>query len=349
MTEALSKPTVLVVDDSPENIDVLKAILEKDYKVKVALNGAKALKIVENQELPDIILLDIIMPEMDGLEVCRRLKSNIKTRKIPVIFVTTKGEPIDEEKGFEIGAVDYIAKPISPAIVKARIKTHLSLYDQSRLLEEKVRERTAELEETRLEIIRRLGIAAEFKDNETGMHIYRIGHISRILGLSVNMSEYDADVLMQAATMHDVGKIGIPDKILLKPARLTAHEMKIMQKHTIIGSRIIGDHPSILLKTAKTIALTHHEKWDGGGYPLGLKKTDIPLGGRIVAIADVFDALINKRHYKDAWTLERVLEYFQENKEKHFDPDLVDLFFENKDKILQISKKYSDFKNNESK
>lgn len=340
MDNKTRKPMVLIVDDTPANIDVLSSILT-DYTVKVATNGTKALE-VANRFIPDIILLDIMMPGMDGYEVCSRLKRDFRTEKIPVIFVTAMDEIADEKRGFDLGAVDYITKPVSAPIVLARIKTHMKLYDQNRALEYLVDERTKELNASRLEVIRCLGLAAEYKDNETGMHIIRMSCYCKIIAQGLGMSDEDAELLLNASPMHDVGKIGIPDHILGKPGRLTDEERIIMQKHAAIGAEIIGEHSSPLLNLARNVALTHHEKWDGSGYPQGLKGEDIPLAGRIVAIADVFDALISKRPYKEAWPVERAIAQIKEDSGQHFDPKLVSVFLENVDKILELAEKHAD-------
>ncbi|GGA80292.1 two-component system response regulator [Neiella marina] len=338
----VTKQTVLVVDDTPENLDVIAGILKKNYKIRVATNGMKALKLADNASPPDIILLDIMMPEMDGYEVCQELKKNPRTARIPVIFVTAKGDVADETRGFELGAVDYITKPVSPPLVQARVKTHLALYDQERYLDSLVAERTKALEGTRLQIIRRLGRAAEFKDNETGMHVVRMSHYSRIIAEAMGMPEDYCDLLLQSAPMHDIGKIGIPDSILLKPGRLTDDEWVTMRKHPEIGALIIGDHDSELLKMAKIIAQNHHEKFDGSGYPNGLAGTDIPIEARIVAIADVFDALTTERPYKKAWTVEKAIDVIQQDAGSHFDPDLVEIFVQELAKVLEIKEKYAE-------
>ncbi|GGO87202.1 two-component system response regulator [Marinobacterium nitratireducens] len=342
MNQEHGAATVLVVDDTPENIDIINGILRSRYRVKAALNGAKALQIAERTPAPDLILLDIMMPEMDGYEVIRRLKSNPRTAGIPVIFVTARSEVADEQLGFELGAVDYITKPVSPPIVEARVRTHLALYDQNRALEQKVLERTEELNRTRLEIIRRLGRAAEYKDNETGRHVIRMSHYSRILAEAVGMPDEWTRRLFEAAPMHDVGKIGIPDRVLLKPGKLDADEWETMKKHVEFGVQIIGDHGSELLKMASVIAQTHHEKWDGSGYPKGLRGEDIPLEGRIVAIADVFDALTTKRPYKDAWPVERAVSLLQEEAGSHFDPGLVPHFVDSLPALLEIRSEFGE-------
>ena len=336
------KPIILVVDDIPDNIHTLSGILNDDFKIKAATSGEKALKIASTSPKPHLILLDIMMPEMDGYEVCQRLKSNPVTADIPVIFVTAKTDIVDEQKGFALGAVDYITKPVSPPIVQARVATHISLYDQNLALSTKVKQRTEALELSRLEIIRKLGRAAEYKDNETGMHVVRMSYYSKILAQQLDVSDKWVELLFQAAPMHDIGKIGIPDNILGKPGKLDADEWAIMQTHVTIGGDIIGDNESELLQLAQEIALYHHEKWDGSGYPHKLSGTDIPLSARIVAIADVFDALTSERPYKTAWPLEKAIGLIQEEAGKHFDPTLVPIFIEKLDEMLSIKESFTD-------
>lgn len=305
------------------------------------------MQLSQGEQWPDIILLDIMMPGMDGYEVCRQLKSDPDTSQIPVIFVTAKTEMEDEKLGFELGAVDYITKPVSPPIVKARVRTHLAMYDQNRVLESKVQERTTELMDTRLEIIHRLGRAAEFKDNETGLHVIRMSHYSRLIAEALNISDDWVDLVFNAAPMHDVGKIGIPDNILLKPGKLDKDEWVLMKKHSEFGAGIIGDHSSEILQMSKEIALSHHEKWDGSGYPYGLAGEGIPLTGRVIAIADVFDALTSERPYKKAWTVEDAVKLIDEGAGQHFDPKLVPVFNEVMPEILKIKAQYeenSDYK-----
>lgn len=343
--QALSQstvPTVLLVDDTPENLDVLTDLLSPHYQIKVATNGEKALRIMAAEHKPDLVLLDIMMPGISGYEVCQRLKRNTDTRGIPIIFVTAMGEMEDEKKGLELGAVDYITKPISPAIVLARVRTHLALYDQTRELERLVDLRTAELQTTRLQIIRRLGRAAEFKDNETGNHVIRMSHYARLTALSLGMSELRAELLFQAAPMHDVGKIGIPDHILLKPGKLDAAEWAVMRQHPQMGADIIGQHRDELLQAAHSVALTHHEKWDGSGYPHGLRGEDIPIFGRIVAIADVFDALTTARPYKTAWTVEDAVAHIAASAGQHFDPALMAPFQAALPQMLAIRARYAE-------
>lgn len=341
-TPNATQATILVVDDTPSNITVLMEILRGDYRVLAATGGAQALKIARADPPPDLILLDVMMPGMSGHEVCEQLKADSVTRKIPVIFVTAMNQVEDETKGFALGAVDYITKPVSPPIVKARVKTHLALYDQNRELDRLVRERTAELHHTRLEIIKRLGRAGEFRDNETGMHVVRVAHYCRLLGATVRMNEEDLDLLFNAAPMHDIGKIGIRDNVLLKPGKLEEDEIKIMRQHVPFGAEIIGEHGDGLLSMARLIALTHHEKWDGTGYHRGLKGEDIPLVGRITAIADVFDALTSVRPYKKAWTVEDAVTLIKREAGTSFDPQLVEKFVAILPQILAVRDKYSD-------
>ncbi|PMJ88745.1 two-component system response regulator [Vibrio sp. 10N.261.55.A7] len=334
--ESEQKPVILVVDDIPDNIHTLSGILSDQFKIKAATSGQKAIQIANTTPKPHLILLDIMMPGMDGYQVCQELKSNPLTSDIPVIFVTAKAEVVDEQKGFELGAVDYITKPISPPIVKARVQTHIALHNQNLELAVKVKKRTEQLEKTRLEIIQRLGRAAEYKDNETGMHVIRMSHYSRIIAEQLDVNERWRELVFQASPMHDIGKIGIPDYVLGKPGKLDAEEWDIMQQHVKIGGDIIGESDSLLLQMAREIALYHHEKWDGSGYPHGTKGEDIPLSARIVAIADVFDALTSERPYKKAWPIEKAISLLEEEAGKHFDPNLVPIFVSKLDDVLAI-------------
>jgi putative two-component system response regulator len=333
--------TILVVDDIPENIAVLAGILRGLYRVIVATSGAEALELVRRSPV-DMILLDVMMPEMNGYEVCQQLKSDMATRDIPIIFVTSLGEHADEERGLELGAVDYLQKPCHAAIVRLRVKMHLALHNQNLALERRVSDRTFELEDTRKEVVRRLGRAAEYRDNETGMHVIRMSKMAYLIALAAGVSESQAELLLIAAPMHDVGKIGIPDNILLKPGRFESDEWEIMKTHAQIGADIIGDHDSDLLRLARVVALTHHEKWDGSGYPQGLAGENIPLEGRIVAIADVFDALTSVRPYKKAWSTGDAVAYMQEQSGISFEPRLLDIFITLLPEVEQIRTKFSD-------
>lgn len=341
---SISRQTILVVDDAPENILLLDKILNDTYKVCAARSGEIALDIAKSAVSPDLILLDVMMPDVDGLETCRLLKQNELSCHIPVILVAALGEVADEALGFDVGAADYIHKPVSPPLVKARVRTHLALYDQQRELERMVRERTEELNQTRLQIIRNLGRASEFRDNETGRHVIRVSHYCRLLAQAIGLNEEDSDLIFQASPMHDIGKIGIPDDILLKPSRLTEEEMGIMQQHAVIGAEILGEYRSRLLDMARIIALTHHEKWDGSGYPHGLKQEDIPLAGRIAALADVFDALTSERPYKHSWPVEEAVEHINREAGRHFDPHLVSMFNTALPEILEFRDEYCDWR-----
>ena len=322
-------PLILAVDDEASNLQLLRQILQDQYRLLFAKDAARALELAR-QERPHLILLDVMMPGTTGHEACRQLKADPATAHIPVIFVTALSDTEDEVLGFEAGAVDYITKPVSPPVVRARVRTHLSLV------------RMDELKDSRLQIVQRLGLAAEYKDNETGMHVIRMSHYARLLGVAAGMNEAQADDLLHAAPMHDVGKIGIPDRILQKPAKLDADEWAIMQSHATIGADIIGEHPHGMLRLARNIALSHHEKWDGSGYPNGLAGEAIPLEGRIVAIADVFDALTSVRPYKAAWPVEEAVEFLRQQRGQHFDPALVDLFLTQLPAICAIKDKWAE-------
>ena len=262
--------------------------------------------------------------------MCKILKANPTTAHIPVIFVTALTQEQDESEGFSLGAVDYITKPISPAIVKARVKTHLSLVQAE------------QLKQAHVDLVERLGRAAEYKDTDTGEHIARMSQYSKVLALALGMNEQHAELLRQAAPMHDVGKIGIPDSILLKPGKLTPDEFAHMKEHAAIGAKILANSPSPLLQLAHVLAIEHHEKWDGTGYPNGLKGEEISIEGRIVAIADVFDALTSKRPYKEPWSIEQTIEHMQHQAGKHFDPHLVELFIGQIDAVLAIKKAHQE-------
>jgi putative two-component system response regulator len=324
-----ARPKLLLVDDEPTNLQVLRHILRDEYRLLFAKDGATALAMALAEQ-PALILLDIMMPDMTGYEVCKTLKQDAATRDIPVIFVTALADMHDEAAGFAVGGVDYLTKPVSAPVVKARVRTHLSLVTVD------------ELRESRLLIVQRLGLAAEYKDNETGLHVIRMSHYAQVLARAAGLTEREADDLLHAAPMHDVGKIGIPDAILKKPGKLDPAEWAVMQQHAAIGAHIIGEHRSGLLKMAHTIALHHHEKWDGSGYPAGLRGEQIPLVARIVAVADVFDALSSARPYKHAWPLEDVLALLRQDSGKHFDPTLVALFIDVLPAILEIQAKWAE-------
>ena len=343
----LSKCRVLLVDDTKTNIDILVQTLKDDFKLGVALSGKKAIDYTMNNHV-DLILLDVLMPEMDGYDVCRQLKENPRTHDIPIIFITAMDAPEHKTRGFEMGAVDYITKPFDISEVKARVKTHLTLItaqaelkEQNNVLEQKVRERTRELEETQIEIINRLGLASEYRDEGTGQHVQRMSEYCRLLGQAAGMSEPEYELLALASTMHDAGKIGIADNILLKPGALDDDEWEEMKKHSIIGGELLSGSKSRLMQLAETIARTHHERWDGSGYFEGLKGEEIPLVGRIVCICDVFDALVSERPYKKAWTVNEAIEEIKNWSGAHFDPFLAETFINLKPRLQAIIDKWS--------
>ncbi|MFP4030414.1 MAG: HD-GYP domain-containing protein [Desulfococcaceae bacterium] len=339
---------VLIVDDERNNVNVLVEILKPHYRTAVAIHGAEALKRARSNRPPDIILLDIMMPEMDGYAVCEALKADRATADIPVIFISAMADEADESKGLELGAVDFITKPIKPAIVKTRIKTRLELRRvqkklaaQNEMLEQKVQDRTRELRQSRLEIVNRLVHAAEYRDTETASHITRMSRYSAALARAWGLDEGECEIVLVASKMHDIGKIGIPDQILLKEGGLEPAEWEVMKTHTEIGAGILSDSDSKILQAGHLIALSHHEKWDGSGYPRGLSGTDIPLYGRINAVSDVFDALTTRRPYKPAWTVKAAMTEIEAGKGRHFDPDLVDRFRDILPEILQIREDFS--------
>jgi putative two-component system response regulator len=365
MSEALSfteKQTVLVVDDTAENLTLINGLLKDAYRTKVANNGERALKIAAESP-PDLILLDIMMPGMDGYEVCRRLKADAKTKNVPVIFLTAKVEVEDEQKGFDVGAVDYITKPISPPIVLARVRTQLTLKsaadflrDKNAFLQSEVEKRTREVQVIQDVTIMAMASLAETRDNETGNHIRRTQNYVRALAQKLQASplfekhldEAAIDMLYKSAPLHDIGKVGIPDAILLKPGKLTPEEFEVMKTHTTLGrdaifaaERLI-DAPSTFLRLAREIAHYHQEKWDGSGYPDGLAGESIPLSARLMAVADVYDALISRRVYKPPFPHDKAVAIIREGRDKHFDPRLVDAFLLIEQDFHAIAARYAD-------
>ena len=334
--------TILAVDDTPENLDVIRAAFASEYRVKVATDGLRGLQVARSADPPDLILLDVMMPGIDGFEVCRRLKADPRTAHIPVIFVTALGDEKEEFRGLELGAVDYLLKPMNPKLALIRVRNHLALYDRRRELEFAVQMRTMELDRTRKQILKRLSTAAEFKDNETGNHIARMSQCSRIIARYAGLDEALVEIVYHAAPMHDIGKIGIPDGVLLKPGKLTPEEWEVMYTHPTLGAKIIGMHDDPLLRAAHEIALTHHEKWNGAGYPRQLAGENIPLFGRIVAIADVYDALTSVRPYKKAWSEEDAVAQIRKDTGTHFDPTLVEAFFRGLPEYREFQKSFAD-------
>lgn len=354
------KPKILIVDDDSCNIEIIVNTLKDTYKTIVAKSGKQAIKRCQASPPPDLILLDIVMPEMSGYDVCKHLKSDPDTQHIPIIFITGMRDASAERSGLELGAVDYITKPISPPIVRARVRNHILLVEANRflhrqntILEHKVNKRTKELAATQDVAILCLASLAETRDNETGNHIRRTQYYTRILANQLRshprFSEYltaeTINLIFKSAPLHDIGKVGIPDTILLKPGRLTEEEFEIMKTHTTLGRDAIQQAETELdrtstsfLRYAKDIAVSHHEKWNGSGYPKGLKGDDIPISGRLMAIADVYDALVSKRVYKPAFPHETAVDIILSDRGKHFDPDITDAFKATADAFFDISR-----------
>lgn len=338
---------ILIVDDTVANLQLLSNLLKDEgYKVRPATSGKLALQAVQ-QIKPDLILLDIKMPEMDGYEVCQMLKEAPEHRDIPIIFISALTDADDKVKAFKVGGVDYIAKPFQVEEVKARVATHLQLKEYQDNLEEKVKKGLSEIQilnqemiATQSEVIFTMGEICETRSHETGMHVRRVAEYSYLLANLAGVAE--AEMIKQTAPMHDIGKVAIPDSILNKPGPLTVDEWGVMKTHSRLGYQMLDVSDREMFKMAAIIALQHHEKWDGSGYPDGLKGENIHIAGRIVAIADVFDALGNDRCYKKAWPLDQILGLLKEEQGKAFEPKLIELFMDNLDKFIEISIKYTE-------
>lgn len=360
-----SPPTILVVDDTPENLAMIGECLMSDYQVRVANAGARALELANLAPQPDLILLDVMMPGMDGYSVLQRLKADVNTAHIPVIFVTALGDTEDEAYGLSLGAADYITKPVRPAIVQARVKTHLQikqardvLRNHNEQLEHEVHRRVAQFHRVQDVTMRALASLAEARDNETGHHILRTQFYVRILAEDLARQSRDAALLtpdmvesyVKAAPLHDIGKVGIPDSILLKPGKLTLQEWEVMKTHAQIGAdaiwRAIRNDPDpeavSFLQTAIDIVWHHHERWDGSGYPSGLRGEAIPLSARLMALADVFDALVSPRVYKAAMTFEQADHIILEGRGSHFDPAVVDAYCRQREAFHEVALRFGD-------
>jgi len=350
------KPVILVVDDQPQNIELLEAYLvPQGYEIVKAANGEEALEKLYGNQI-DLILLDVMMPGMDGFEVIRRVRQDNTHRLLPIILVTALREKEDRVKGIKAGCDDFLSKPFDKMELLARVRSLLKVKDYNDLmsnyreeLESEVTRRTEELKHALemikaagLETIYRLSIAAEYRDKDTGAHIKRMSCYSAAVASRMGLNKSVIDNILYAAPMHDLGKIGIPDRILVKPAKLDPVEWEIMKQHTIIGASILKGSDAEFIRLGESIAQHHHEKWDGSGYPNGLKGIEIPIAGRITAIADVFDALTYKRPYKEAFSIEKSMAIIREGRGSHFDPDVADAFFAIQDEILAIKKQYAD-------
>ncbi len=343
MRKKIEMETILIVDDEPANIKALANALGGNYKILAATSGEQAMNVAfAKADCLDLILMDILMPGISGLDVTARLHSCPETSEIPVIFITAKTDVEEEAQGLGMGAVDYIRKPFHPVIVKARVRTQLELKKHKDHLDEMVTLRTEELVQTREDIVMRLAKAAETRDNETGMHLIRLSHLCSLLGKVLGMSPSQCQTLATASLMHDIGKIGIPDDVLLKPGPHTSEEREIMQTHTTLGGEVLANGDNELMTMAYDIAMSHHERWDGTGYPNGLVAEEIPLEGRITSVCDVFDALTTIRPYKKAWTVEDAVDFLKENRGIMFEPRLVDLFVENLDEVENILLEFKD-------
>jgi len=356
----LSNAKVLIIEDSETNIDILVASLKDDYELTIAIDGYEALAAVD-REIPDLILLDVIMPGMSGYEVCNRLKSREKTQDIPVLFLTAMNDVQDKARAFELGAVDYLTKPFEILELKARVKNHLDLKftkmllaNQNHRLEQMVLERTEQLYKTQMAMIFALASLAETRDAETGGHIKRTQNFIQILAITLRNLGHFHDILTDeyihmlydSAPLHDIGKVGVPDEILLKPGKLTESEFEQMKLHTHYGyttlesaEREIGG--TSFLTLAKEIAYTHHEKWDGSGYPCGLSEESIPVSGRLMALVDVYDALVSERPYKEPYSHEYAKQILLEGRGRHFDPRIVDAFLSCEQQFIELKRRAS--------
>jgi len=354
--ENRNRAKILVVDDEERNRRLIEAMLVPlGYQVILACDGDEALKKVSDTP-PDVILLDIMMPKVDGFEVAKRLREDEKTKIIPIVMVTALGEVKDRVKALEAGADDFLTKPVEKVELTARVNSLLKvkayndhMRNYQRELEARVAKRTNELRRAMekikvasLDTIYRLSRAAEYRDEDTGAHIKRMSHYAAAVARRMGLDDNTVESILYAAPMHDVGKIGVPDHILLKPGKLDPDEWELMRQHTIIGAQILEGSGAEYIKLAEVIALSHHERWDGSGYPRGLKSSEIPVVGRIVAIADVFDALTSKRPYKEPFSVEKSFNIIKEERTSHFDPEVVDAFFAISDEVLTIKQTYAD-------
>lgn len=354
------KQTVLVVDDNPDNITLINGLLRQMYQIKVATSGAKAVEMIKKNP-PDIVLLDVVMPEMDGYEVCRILKNDADSWDIPIIFLTAQIDVQAESRGFELGAADYIAKPVSPPILLSRVKTHLELKrardflkSQNQYLEKEVTRRIGEVAQIQEVSIMAMAALAETRDSETGFHLQRTKlYVSELCeelasrpGYEKKLSREIIDTIVASAPLHDIGKVGIPDTVLLKPGKLTKEEFEIMKTHATLGreaiikAELIIEQKETFLKYPKEIVSSHHEKWDGSGYPVGLSGENIPLSARIVALADAYDAITSERIYKRASTHQEAVAIITTESGRHFDPAVVDAFLQVHEKFKVIAQKY---------
>ena len=345
----IKEAKILIVDDQPANVTLIEKMLDIDGYINViATTDPTQVESIYLEQNSDLILLDLNMPVMDGYQVLTKIRE-VDPDYPPIIVLTAQSDRESRIKALDLGARDFLAKPFDRVELMTRIRNMLevrimtkAMKNQNMILDGMVKAKTKELNDSRLEVIRRLGRAAEYRDDMTGFHIIRMSRYSQLLAAAAGMREEEAELLLNASPMHDIGKIGIPDSVLMKPGKLEPEEWKIMQSHVDIGVEILSGSDSLLMNMAAEIAQNHHEKWDGSGYPRALSGEDIPLSGRIVAVADVFDALTSERPYKEAWSVESAIEYLQEQSGKHFDPQLVALFLEILPDILIIRNQYTE-------
>lgn len=348
---------ILIVDDEAANVLVLEKTLKAvGYTQIQSTKDSRLVLDLYCQQPCDLIILDLNMPYLDGYEVMEQIKAEAGEHMPPILMLTAQHSQESRQDALDRGALDYVTKPFNTKELLSRVRNLLEaqlarkfMRNQNEILENKVSLRTRELEkqsqelhDTRLQVVRRLGRAAEYRDNETGLHIVRMSKIAALIGKNAGLNEYECDLLLNAAPMHDIGKLGIPDKILLKPGKFEPEEWEIMQTHAQIGADILSGDDSELLNMAEEIALTHHEKWNGKGYPNGLKGEDIPLSGRICALADVFDALTSVRPYKKAWSVDKAVDLIKEESGEHFDPSLVEHLLVLLPEIIEIKEKYGE-------
>ncbi len=345
----MRKYKILIVDDVPKNIQVVANLLgDEEYEISYATNGEQALGHIQEENF-DLVLLDVMMPEMNGYEVCRRIKQGGLCKDMPVIFITAKTDEESLIEAFDAGGQDYITKPFNSTELLARVRTHLKLkaYEDSQQVVidnalAELKQLNREIVETQKEVIFTMGSIGETRSRETGQHVKRVAEYSRLFAKLSGLGDFEADLIAMASPMHDIGKVGIPDSILNKKGRLTEEEFEIMKTHVTIGYEMLKHSDRPIMRTAAIIALEHHEKWDGSGYPKGLDGGDIHLYGRITALADVFDALGSDRCYKKAWEDEKIFELLRDQSGKHFDPGLIEMFFDNLDSFFEIRSQYRD-------
>ncbi len=363
MLQQATRPTILAVDDTPANLTLLSQVLAPHCRLQLAVNGTKALELAQRRP-PDLILLDVMMPELDGYEVCRRLKADARTREVPVIFLTALTGAEDETRGFEAGGADFVGKPFTPATLLARVRTQLelkawrdALRDRNAWLQRELDARLTEVERLRDTTLFMMVSLAEFRDTETGNHVRRTQEYMRVLarrmaatgGEAATLDAAAIDAMSKAAPMHDIGKVAVPDRVLLKPGPLDAEEWAVMRTHTLHGAELLrraldrlGEGAGPMLRYAMQIARSHHERWDGTGYPDALAGTAIPLAARLMAVADVYDALISRRPYKEAMDHDTAIEWIVGQAGKHFDPAVVDALCAVQPQLIDIAGTWHD-------